>query len=186
MGEPEVLFFNDPDKGRKRTRISNKDKKKLREGDVAELFTLPGPVTSTNTTATTHLDKTWSKSDLSTTIKEISVLADTLTQQMETDKSQSKVQLRGRQRNVVKSYPQIQREKKEKELQKKEEQGISGIAHSVTNRKDKHGDRRRHTTKGKGRWKDNIKGLDPPMGRFKNGVLSLSQKEVKKISKSSL
>ena len=60
------------------------------------------------------------------------------------------------------------------------------MAHSVTNRKDKHGDRRRHTAKGKGRWKDNIKVLDPPMGRFKNGVLSLSQKEVKKISKSSL
>lgn len=65
----------------------------IQEGDVAELFALPGPATSTNTTATTHLDKTWSaitpantllilhvvlafrsKSDLSTTIKEISAL----------------------------------------------------------------------------------------------------------------
>lgn len=50
----------------------------------------------------------------------------------------------------------------------------------------KQNDRRRHSTKGKGRWKDNIKALDPPMGRFKNGILSLSQNEVKKISKSSL
>ena len=30
MAEPEVVYFNDPDKGRNRARISNKNKKKLR------------------------------------------------------------------------------------------------------------------------------------------------------------
>lgn len=60
------------------------------------------------------------------------------------------------------------------------------MSHSISNKKEKQTDRRRHATKGRGRWKDKIKGLDPPMGKFKNGVLSLSQKEVKKISKSSL
>ena len=71
-------------------------------------------------------------------IPDVVVLADSLTQ-CESDKKQTKTQLKGRQvilskqsptscihlfhqRNVVKSYPQIQREKKEeKELQKKEE-----------------------------------------------------------------
>ena len=57
---------------------------------------------------------------------------------------------------------------------------------SITNKKGKQNDKRRHTAKGRGRWKDNIKALDPPVGRFKNGVLSLTKKEVKKISKSSL
>jgi len=53
----------------------------------------------------------------------------------------------------------------------------------TTNKKRK---QRRNVTKGRGRWRDNIKALDPPIGRFKNGILSLSQKEVKKISRSSL
>lgn len=56
----------------------------------------------------------------------------------------------------------------------------------TTNKKETYDDRRRHVIKGSGRWRDNIKALDPPVGRFKNGILSLSQKEVKKISKSSL
>ena len=56
---------------------------------------------------------------------------------------------------------------------------------STVNKKGKQNDKRRRPgAKGRGRWKDTIKALDPPVGKFKNGVLSLSQKEVKKISKS--
>lgn len=102
---------------------------------------------------------------------------------------------------MVKTYPQIQKEKRDEELKKQEEviteivnciillvvcvnqQRISGNTVSATS---KNGKQRRRAAKGKGRWKDNIKALDPPVGRFKNGVLSLSEKEVKKISKSSL
>lgn len=179
MAEPEVVYFNDPDKGRKRPRISNKNKRKLRQGDVTELFASSGPlVTSSNVTTATRT-KTWSKSDLSTTIREISALADTVTRQMEAGKMETKTLLRGRQRHSVKSYPQIQKEKKEKELQKKEEQRISG---TTIGKSGKQNDKRH--VKGRGRWRDNIKALDPPVGKFKNGVLSLSQKEVKKISKS--
>ena len=56
---------------------------------------------------------------------------------------------------------------------------------TVTDKKGKQNTKKRRGPKGRGRWRDNIKGLDPPVGRFRNGILSLSKKDVKKISKSS-
>ena len=61
---------------------------------------------------------------------------------------------------------------------------MSGTADGTSNKTGKQNDKRRRSIKGRGRWRDNIKALDPPVGKFKNGVLSISQKEVKKISKS--
>ncbi|XP_065884156.1 uncharacterized protein [Dysidea avara] len=180
----EVVHFNDPDKGRKRSRISNKDKKKLRQGDVAELFSLSDTTTSTGSDASSQM-KTWDKSDLTATYHEVAVLADTLTQQQSKEKMPSKQWIKHqKRRRKVLSYPEIQqqqREKKEKELQHREEQRFSG---GVTNNKKKKEDsKQRRVAKVGGRWKDSIKGLDPPVGKFKNGVLSLSQKDIKRFSK---
>ena len=107
----------------------------LQQGDVAELFASSGPsMTSSNTTTTTHTAKTWSdvmlalstindllfnrsKSDLTTTIQEITalgkmentlhdncdvgILANTVTQQMEAGKTETKALLRGQQVNTT-------------------------------------------------------------------------------------
>ena len=54
----------------------------------------------------------------------------------------------------------------------------------ITNSKKKKEDtKQRRVAKVGGRWKDSIKGLDPPVGKFKNGILSLSQKDVKRLHK---
>ena len=36
--------------------------------------------------------------------------------------------------------------------------------------------------RGKGRWKDSTKSLDPGVGHFKNGVLKLNSKDIKKFT----
>jgi len=53
----------------------------------------------------------------------------------------------------------------------------------TTSKKKEEDSKQRRVTKVGGRWKDSIKGLDPPVGKFKNGILSLSQKDVKRLSK---
>ena len=35
--------------------------------------------------------------------------------------------------------------------------------------------------RGKGRWKDRVTTLDPPVGRFKKGVLKLTEPDIKKF-----
>ena len=35
--------------------------------------------------------------------------------------------------------------------------------------------------RGKGRWKDKVISLDPPVGRFKKGVLKLTEPDIKKF-----
>lgn len=51
----------------------------------------------------------------------------------------------------------------------------------VSRKKRKRKEKAEKTVRGRGRWKDRIKSLEPAIGKFKNGILTLSSKDLAKI-----
>lgn len=83
--------------------------------------------------------------------------------------------------------------RREKEKRLAEEVGVcvirslcdgeyNGIQMKVSQKKKRKRDRGGGAVvKGRGRWKDSIKSLEPAVGKFKNGILTLSSKDLTRV-----
>lgn len=188
--EPEVIVFEEPQQYLKKT--SGKDESKARkiflDGSVADIFALGNSkdgdsAGSDDEVATGRRGKKRKVTESEETQDFRSILRDV--QKF----AASALTGREKQRHVVERIKALGGEERKKcvpypiyqeMMKQKRQEGRDSIGGgmSVTSSK-----RKKDTSKpqGKGRWKDRLSSLDPPVGRFKKGVLKVTEPDVKKF-----
>lgn len=179
--EPEVIIFQEPLYSRRKRREVTRERDKFMSGDVSEIFKSDEKVQDKQSKS--NAEPSNSQFDLKETLREVQCLAASVSSG-KTKRKFEEDQIRALGAKPAKPdyvpFPHYQAmAKARREKEKKLAEELSGSQ----KRRKVRGSNLPVVKKGKSRWKDNITSLEPGLGKFKNGLLTLNSRDLAKINK---